>query len=314
MSTLLDEPQSELASGACQRLRSTMAAARLSFTWLGARKSLTAQQKNRAADSFGAEGNSLSAGKKLLDTSHPAFKAVTAVRSNAISFWKEVSLPFPEAGVRLIRQDSVARFDQRIARFGNELDQAVATLDRHYDELRRAAEDRLGELFDRSDYPPTLIGMFSIQHDYPSVEPPDYLLQLDPALYRQECQRVQDRFNEAVELAEQGFLGELAKLVEHLAERLSGQVDGKPKVFRDSALTNITDFFERFGQLNIHSSDQLDELVTNAQQVFRGVNPSELRGSQWLRDLVSEQLTDVQTSLDGLLVDRPRRNIVRPPR
>jgi hypothetical protein len=62
-----------------------MAAVRLAFTWFGVRKSLSAQQKEEAADSFGAEGSYLSAAKKLLDTKHPAFKTVTAVRGRALS-------------------------------------------------------------------------------------------------------------------------------------------------------------------------------------------------------------------------------------
>ena len=45
------------------------------------------------------------AGKKLLDTRHAAFKAVTSVRSRIQSFWKGLSLPYPEPGLRLIRQD-----------------------------------------------------------------------------------------------------------------------------------------------------------------------------------------------------------------
>lgn len=314
MTTLLDEPRTQRSTSPTNRLRTTMAAARLSFTWLGVRKSLTSAQKNQAADSFGAEGKFLSAGKKLLDTSHPAFKAVTAIRGRAIAYWKGVSLPFPEPGVRLIRQDAITDFDDEIAGFRNELDEAVAELDRHYDELRSAARERLGDLFDASDYPPSLIGAFAIEHDFPSVEPPPYLQQLSPELYQQECQRVQARFDEAVQLAEQAFLDELSKLVEHLTERLSGQVDGKPKVFRDSAITNLTEFFERFRRLNVRSNEQLDELVINAQQVVRGVEPQQLRDNQSLRQQVATQMTAVQASLDGLLVDRPRRNIQRRPR
>ena len=78
----------------------SMAAVRVSFTWFGVRKSLSAQQKAEAADAFGAEGNYLSAGKKLFDTSHPAFRAVTAVRNRATSLWRGLSLPYPEAGIR----------------------------------------------------------------------------------------------------------------------------------------------------------------------------------------------------------------------
>ena len=314
MTSVLDEPRSQASTSASDRLRSTMAAARLSFNWLGVRKSLSSSQKDQAADSFGAEGKFLSAGKKLLDTSHPAFKAVTAVRSQAVAYWKGISLPFPEPGIRLIPQGSIDEFNERMSCFRDELDEAVLQLNEHYDELRHAARERLGDLFDLSDYPTTLVGMFAIEHDFPSVEPPPYLRQLSPELYQQECQRVQSRFDEAVQLAEQAFIEELARLVDHLSERLSGSADGKPKVFRDSAVTNMAEFFERFRGLNVRSNEQLDELVGNAQRVVRGVEPQQLRDSQTLRQTISTQMAAVQAGLDQLLVDRPRRNIQRRPR
>ena len=314
MTSVLDEPRSQASTSASDRLRSTMAAARLSFNWLGVRKSLSSSQKDQAADSFGAEGKFLSAGKKLLDTSHPAFKAVTAIRGRTVAYWKGISLPFPEPGIRLIPQGSIDEFNERMSCFRDELDEAVLQLNEHYDELRHAARERLGDLFDLSDYPTTLVGMFAIEHDFPSVEPPPYLRQLSPELYQQECQRVQSRFDEAVQLAEQAFIEELARLVDHLSERLSGSADGKPKVFRDSAVTNMAEFFERFRSLNVRSNEQLDELVGNAQRVVRGVEPQQLRDSQTLRQTISTQMAAVQAGLDQLLVDRPRRNIQRRPR
>ena len=56
-------------------------------------------------------------------------------------------------------------------------------------------------------------------------------------------------------------------------ERLSGQTDGKPKVFRDSAIENLAQFFERFRELNVRSNEQLDELVSHCQHVVAGVEP-----------------------------------------
>jgi hypothetical protein len=115
-------------------------------------------------------------------------------------------------------------------------------------------------------------------------------------------------------LAEEAFTSELAKIVSHLTERLSGQADGKPKVFRDSAVNNLVEFFERFRELNIGSSDQLDGLVTDCQRIVRGVGPQDLRDNQQLRQHVATELSQVQSVLDGLLVDRPRRNILRRPK
>ncbi|HEV8061272.1 MAG TPA: hypothetical protein VGP68_15445, partial [Gemmataceae bacterium] len=157
------------------RLRLTTAAVRVSLRWLGVRKTLTPEQKNQAAESFGAEGDFLSARKKLLDTNHPAYKAVTAVRGQIVQFWKSMSLPYPEPGVRLIKQAKVAVFDEHMQVFRNELAEAVQCLDEHYGELRQAARQRLGSLYSSADYPNSLQGLFELNWDFPSIEPPDYL-------------------------------------------------------------------------------------------------------------------------------------------
>ena len=105
----------------------------------------------------------------------------------------------------------------------------------------------------------------------------------------------------------------MARLVEHLSERLRGDDDGRPKVFRDSAVANLQQFFERFQTLNIHSNEQLDQLVEQARHLVSGVRPGQLRTSDSLRKEISSGPVTVQSSLDQLLVDRPRRNILRRP-
>ena len=314
MSTLLDEPTVQPSSSPSQRLRTTFAAVRIAFTWLGTRKTLTSEQKSQAADTFGAEGQFLSAGKKLLDTSHPSFKAVTGVRSRIVSLWKALSLPYPVPGIRLIRQSQIDMFNEQLALLQQELAEAVTGLDEHYAELKSAARERLGSFYNAADYPASLQGMFQIAWDFPSVEPPEYLRRLNPEVYQQECERVASRFDEAVQLAEGAFIEELQSLVSHLTERLSGQADGKPKVFRDSAVENLTQFFERFRELNVRSNEQLDELVNQCQHVVAGVEPQALRDNNVLRQSMASELSQVQNVLDDLIVDRPRRNILRRPR
>jgi hypothetical protein len=187
MPTLLDDPLSRPAarSSPAERLRTTMAAMRLSFTWFGVRKTLTNEQKAQAAESFGAEGEFLSAGKKLLDTRHEKFKAVTAIRNRAVQAWKGISLPYPEAGIRLIKQSDLEYINSQMTGFKDELAEAVADLDRHYADLKSAARRRLGALYNSADYPPSLLGLFDMAWDFPSVEPPPYLQQLAPELYAQ---------------------------------------------------------------------------------------------------------------------------------
>ena len=58
MTTLLDEPPSSHppSTDAADRLRTEMIAMRLSFTWFGTRKTLSAAPTAVAAASFGAPG------------------------------------------------------------------------------------------------------------------------------------------------------------------------------------------------------------------------------------------------------------------
>lgn len=297
-----------------QQLRATMAALRVGFTWFGIRKTLTPEQRSQAAESFGAEGQFLSAGKKLLDSKHPAFRAVNAVKHEVVTYWRGVSLPFPEPGIRLIRQQDVSAVQVQLTTLKAELTEAVGQLDQQFETMKATARERLGSLFNATDYPDSLRSLFDVSWEFPNVEPPRYLQQLSPDLYRQESQRVSARFDEAVQLAEAAFIEEMSRLVSHLTERISGSDDGQPRVFRDTAVENIREFFQRFRELNIHSSEQLDQLVEQSQRILSGVEPQALRDTAQLRQRVAGELSAVQSVLDGLLVDRPRRNILRRPR
>jgi hypothetical protein len=319
MSTVIDSTVSETVTesetdthvSVGQRLQSETTAVRLKIRWMGVRKTLNQDQTRQAAGTFDADIKSVSASKKLLDTAHPAFRAATAVKSQAVEYWKAQTLPYVEPGMRLIRRSDVPAFDVHMTSVRAELAEAVEQLTRHYDELVEQARERLGDLFDVGDYATNLDDLFAIEWDYPSCDPPEYLLRVSPQLYYSECSRVQTRFDEAVRLAEQAFADELAQLISHLAERLSGDDNGTPKVFRDTAVTNLLEFFDRFQHLNIRSDKDLDRLVADARRVISSVQPQDLRDHAAMRQHVANELTRVEASLDGWMMDRPRRSILR---
>ena len=320
MATIL-EPESEssldLSAGtrtASSRLRENFSACRLQFKFLGISKALSSDQKSQAAESFGAEAASISAGKRLIDVKHDAWKALTSIKSQATKYWKENSLPYPETGLRLIRQDRIEDFNSAFEDFREQLEAGVRMFDEQFAQIKEAARVRLGSLFDLTDYPSSLEDEFQINWDFPSVDPPDYLRRLNPEVYAEQSRRVSQRFDEAVGLAESAFVEELDRLVNHLASRLAGDEDGKPMIFRDSAVNNMTEFFSRFRELNIRSNDQLDELVVRCESLMQGVQPQSLRDNDSLRRSLSTNLSAVQSSLDQLVIDRPRRNIIRPNR
>jgi hypothetical protein len=242
---------------------------------------------------------------------HENFRRLTSVRTRAVNYWRGLTLPFTEPGVRLIRQSDVEAFVHTMEGFRSELTRAEADLNAVYDQVKADARQRLGRLYNPSDYPPEVRGLFAVTWDFPSVEPPSYLMRISPEVYEEERRRVEARFEEAVRLAEQAFAAEFARLLSHLTERLGDGEDGTRRVFRDSAVSNLRCFFDRFTHLNVRSSPELDALVEEAQRLVQGVAPQDLRDDSGLRRHVGQEMASVQERVEALITDAPRRRLVR---
>ena len=119
------QPVMKQKRNAAQRLRFNMAAMTLSFTWLGARKTLAPEQRTTAAREFHAARELLTASKLILDTKNPAYRAVAAVYFEVSSYSRYVAPPFPEAGVRLLPQNSLGLFAQTMQTYRERLQEVA---------------------------------------------------------------------------------------------------------------------------------------------------------------------------------------------
>ena len=296
---------------AADDLRQTMGAVKLSFSWLGTQRKLSDMQTKQAADTFHAATDLVTASKRLIDTKNATYRVLTALKSQASSYWRSMTLPYPQEGIRLIKQADIAAFEEKMREFKEQLSAAAANLELEYEAIKEAAREKLGDLFNPTDYPPTLENVFDIKWEYPPVEPPNYLITFNPELYRQEQARIQQRFETAVMMAEDAFAEQLQEMIAHLIERLTDEPDGTKKTFKASAIENFKEFYENFRHMNVRSNAQLDSLISQANNLVSGVDAAELRKSAELRQTLSQQMTEVKTALDTMITNAPRRRVLR---
>ena len=296
------------AASPAQRLRRIAAAVRLHFTWWGVHKTLTAQQKEEVVAAYAADVRFLTAGKKIIDVRHEAFRKLTSLRTRMVNYWRGLTLPYTEPGVRLIRQSDIEAFVHTLQGFREELTQAEAELNAVYDDMKSDARRRLGRLYEPRDYPPEVRGLFTSSGTSPASSRPATCCASAPRSTSRSG-HVAARFEEAVRLAEQAFAGEFARLLSHLARRLEPGDNGERRVFRDSAVTNLRDFFARFRQLNVRSNPELDTLVAEAQRLVQGLTPQDLRDDAGLRSQIGIEMARVQSQVESLITDPPRRRI-----
>lgn len=291
-------------------LRQTMGAVKLSFSWLGTQRKLSDLQTKQAADTFHAATDLVTASKRLIDTKNATYRTLTAIKSQASSYWRSMTLPYPQEGIRLIKQSDVAAFEDRMREYKEQLAAAASNLQLEYESIKEAAREKLGDLFNPLDYPPTLEGVFEIKWEYPPVEPPNYLMTFNPELYAQEQSRIQQRFEAAVVMAEDAFAEQLQEMIAHLIERLTDEPDGTKKQFRASAIENFKEFYDNFRRMNVRSNAQLEGLIQQANDLVAGVDPADLRKNSGLRQSLSQQMTTVKTALDNMITNAPRRRVL----
>ena len=291
-------------------LRQTMGAVKLSFSWLGTQRKLSDVQTKQAADTFHAATDLVTASKRLIDTKNATYRTLTALKSQASGYWRSMTLPYPQEGVRLIKQSDIAAFEDKMREFKEQLAAAASNLQLEYESIKEAAREKLGDLFNPADYPPTLEGVFDIKWEYPPVEPPNYLMTFNPELYQQEQSRIQERFETAVIMAENAFAEQLQEMIAHLIERLTDEPDGTKKTFRTTAVENFKEFYDNFRRMNIRSNAQLEGLIRQANDIVSGVDVKELRKDGTLRQNLSAQMSTVKSALDSMITNAPRRRVM----
>jgi hypothetical protein len=292
-----------------QYLAQLTTAVKVSFRWLGTRKTLTPEQRSRASQPFNAEKEFLSASQKLFDTRHPIYQKLTKLKGEIIAYWRMNTLPFTELGVRLIPRQQVDVFESVMMGYKETFALAVAELDAQFDELKTLARTRLGTLYNEANYPTDVAEHFGFEWAFPNVDPPSYLMELSPAVYEQERQKAASQMQEAVTLAQRAFAKEFKELVDFLQERLTPGEDGKKKVFRDSAVGNLAEFFDRFAKMNILGFEDIDKLVAEGRKLLEGIGPQDIRDLPGLGKDIATGLAGIGDQLAKMIIAKPRRKI-----
>jgi len=206
MNAKLQLPDNQIdATEAGAELRANCLASKLHLKWLGVTRSLSPEQMANLVDGSEVDSKMIRASKRLLDSAHPTMKLLANIRNRMLGTWRGLTLPFVEAGVRLIPRQLVGEFEARMSMLKDELASAVDELEQEWPRLKEAAAARLGAFYNPDDYPDNLEELFVVSWSYPETSVPSYLMAIDASVYRREAARVAEKFEQAVELAEQGL-------------------------------------------------------------------------------------------------------------
>ncbi|MHC4121467.1 MAG: hypothetical protein ACYSWO_28680, partial [Planctomycetota bacterium] len=238
----------------------------------------------------------------------PEYKAIGTF-DGMLSAWvnaRAVNVDTGFKGVCILPKGLLSEVDTKLERAKMDRAELVETFIREYDSEREQARERLNGQFRESDYPAPddVRAAFGLRWSYVSLGVAD---DLPPELAERERAKLESRFNQVADDVQNALRESLRDLVGHLSERLAPGADGKKKIFRDSAVGNLTEFLSLFSARNITNDSELAALSARAEKIIEGVSPEALRGRADLRGEVRQGLESVKAAVSALIDTRPAR-------
>src|SRR5207237_10107062 len=85
----------------------------------------------------------------------------------------------------------------------------------------------------------------------------------------------------------------MAKIVQHMADRLKEAPDGKPLRFKETTVSNLIEFLTNFEFRNVTDDNELQSLVAQARELLHGVSAEDLRTTGDLRSKVQQGMAGI---------------------
>lgn len=170
---------------------------------------------------------------------------------------------------------------------------------------------RLKDMSNLSDYPSQdrFAEFFYFEWSWIVWDTPTRLKAISADLFERERQKAQDSLAGVAEQCRQAMRAGLAKLVDHLTDRITPGDDGKPKRLDSRVIKNLNEFLTTFSLKDVTDDTALATLVEKARLVMEGVDTSVLKSDELIRTRVAAELTELSTALEPLIIDKGTRAI-----
>jgi hypothetical protein len=247
-----------------------------------------------------ADKDLLRVSKQLVDSAE--LKAITRFDGEIRRFLYNICLPF-EIGIHLLPIAALQTVEHRLRQFAEERRQLVDAFLSAYPSLCQDAARRLRGLYNPADYPPVedVTREFGFSWQYVSFGVPDQLKAISGEVWEQEREKAAQRMAEASAEIQTVLRESMAKLVQHMADRLKEGPDGKPLRFKETTVSNLIEFLTNFEFRNVTDDNELQSLVAQARQLLHGVSADDLRTTGDVRTKVQQGMTEIAVQLDTML-------------
>lgn len=218
---------------------------------------------------------------------------------------------FLKGGMYLVRVDAIEAIDDELQRLRVTLTGLVERFIEAYPGLCEQAREKLGSMYRPEDYPTIdqVRAAFTWDLRLLTFTTPSRLRSISKALFDRERDNLARSIQTAADEIRTLLRSQARDLLDHMVERLTPDADGKAKTFKKGTVDNVVEFLRSFDARNVVDDTELSGIVTQIRGMLEGVDAASLRKQEGLREAVRSRAREIKGRLDGMVVERPRRDV-----
>jgi len=240
--------------------------------------------------------------KKLLGNC-AELKAIDTLVSDARNTHYSMTMPWSDSGLRLLTTKAYFKYHETMTEIQSSFDDCVSTFLQAYDWEITQAQAKLGDLFNRDDYPTTdsLSRKFGFRLSYmPLPDAGDFRLDINTEAQTEMKSHYETYYTTQLNNAMNDIWQRAFKSLSRMSERLDYASHEDKKLFRDTLVTNVLDIVDLLSVCNITNNIQMEAMRMKLEDTLQGVTPDALREDAYLRAETKKSIDEAIKSLPSL--------------
>lgn len=208
----------------------------------------------------------------------------------------ENTLPWSDYGPRLLPMTRYFDLKPELDKRQREFYQLVDIFINEYPLLISAQAFKLGEMFNRDEYPTAedVRAKFRFNAVYtPLPEAGDFRVDIEQEALADLQQEYQREYEARLEAMVKTVQEEVFEHIRHLMGRLESTEEGKPVRIRGPIVEKFVDTMTRIRAFNLTKDETLDKLTVAAERMVDGVSTDELRTNDAIRRDIKARAGDL---------------------
>jgi len=230
-------------------------------------------------------------------------RAVQKFAANVRNIHYSMTMPWSDNGSRLLTTQQYFKYNEVMTDLQQEFYRLVGELLDVYEWRVIKAQDKLGTMFNRDEYPTrdSLQDKFGFRVSYvPLPDAGDFRIDIGNEAMTQIKSQYESHYTQAIKTAMNDIWHKLHGNLTTLVRQLDVNEEGKGNRLYDSVFDRAIELTEMLGTCNVTGDSQMEAMRRQLEQALHGLNLDQIKRSPTLREDTRTKLTAAIAALPSL--------------